>query len=154
MVGRGKAPAEFGYGVLTLSAQRAALDSVAPLLRICEGCGRAWLGEVEGANIIKIHGRTGKLSYLVYPDFETDSHPARLRCVRLNLRMRQIECYDSEQSANPPVLHRKESFLAPDHPLREKFARLRAQEEKYGLLNDPSVIGTRDGWARRLAERG
>ncbi len=31
---------------------------------------------------------------------------------------------------------------------------LTAQEEKQGLLDDPSGIGTRDGWARRLSERG
>jgi hypothetical protein len=28
------------------------------------------------------------------------------------------------------------------------------QEEKHGLLDNSSGIGTRDGWARRLAERG
>jgi DNA phosphorothioation-associated putative methyltransferase len=137
-----------------LYVHRSALDSLEPLLRIYEGCGRAYLGEVEGANIIKIHRRSGKLSYLLYPDFETDPHPALLRCVRLNLRTRQIECYDYTQSANPPVLHRKDSFLTPDHPLYAKFARLTAQEEKNGLLDDPSGIGTRDGWSRRLAERG
>jgi DNA phosphorothioation-associated putative methyltransferase len=53
---------------------RSALDSLAPILRIYEGCGRAYLGEVEGANIIKVHRRSGKLSYLFYPAFETDPH--------------------------------------------------------------------------------
>jgi DNA phosphorothioation-associated putative methyltransferase len=125
-----------------------------PLLRIYEGCGRAYLGEVDGANVIKIHRRSGKLSYLVYPDFETDPHPALLRCVKLNLRTRQIECYDYSHSANPPVLHRKESFLRLDDELREKFARLTSQEERHGLLEDASGIGTKDGWGRRLAERG
>jgi hypothetical protein len=48
----------------------------------------------------------------------------------------------------------KESFLRQDDPLHGKFARLTAQEEKQGLLDDPSGIGTRDGWGRRLAERG
>jgi DNA phosphorothioation-associated putative methyltransferase len=137
-----------------LYVHRDALDSLEPLLRIYEGCGRAYLGEVEGANVIKIHRRSGKLSYLVYPDFDRDPHPALLRCVRLNLRTRQIECYDYAQTANPPILHRKETFLAPDDPQREKFARLTAQEEKHGLLKDTSGIGTRDGWGRRLAERG
>ena len=137
-----------------LYVHRSALDSLEPLLRIYEGCGRAYLGEVEGANIIKIHRRSGKLSYLVYPEFDDDPHPALLCCVRLNLRTRQIECYDYAQSANPPILHRKETFLTPDHPLHAKFARLTAQEEKNGLLDDPSGIGTREGWSRRLAERG
>jgi DNA phosphorothioation-associated putative methyltransferase len=137
-----------------LYVHREALDSLEPLLRIYEGCGRAYLGEVEGANLVKIHRRTGKLSYLVYPDFEDDPHPALLRCVRLNLRTRQIECHDCAGSASPPVLHRKESFLHPGHPLRAKFARLTAQEEKHGLLDEPGGIGTREAWARRLAERG
>ncbi|MBX3399556.1 MAG: DNA phosphorothioation-associated putative methyltransferase [Gemmataceae bacterium] len=137
-----------------LYVHRSALDSLEPLLRIYEGCGRAYLGEVEGANIIKIHRRTGKLSYLVYPDFEGDPHPALLRCVKLNLRTRQVECYEYGESENPPVLHRKETFLHQDHALHGKFANLTAQEEKNGLLNDPSGIGTRAGWARRLAERG
>ncbi len=137
-----------------LYVHREALASLEPLLRIYEGCGRAYLGEVEGANLIKIHRRTGKLSYLVYPDFESDPHPALLRCVKLNLRSRQIECYDYSQSSNPPVLHRKETFLPADHPLHGKFARLTAQEEKNGLLEDSSGIGTRSGWETRLRQKG
>jgi len=137
-----------------LYVHRSALDSLEPLLRIYEGCGRAYLGEVEDANVIKIHRRSGKLSYLLYPDFDDDPHPALLRCVKLNLRTRQIECYEYAQSANPPILHRKESFLLASDPRHGKFARLTAQEEKQGLLNDPSGIGTREGWARRLSERG
>jgi DNA phosphorothioation-associated putative methyltransferase len=137
-----------------LYIHRSALDSLGPLLRIYEGCGRAYLGEVEGANIIKIHRRSGKLSYLVYPEFEDDPHPALLRCVKLNLRTRQIECNDYAQSRNPPILHRKETFLPPADPLHGKFSRLTAQEEKHGLLDDASSIGTREGWGRRLQERG
>ena len=137
-----------------LYVHKSALDSLEPILRVYEGCGRAYLGEVEGANLVKIHRRSGKLSYLVYPDFETDPHPALLRSVRVNLRSRQIDCNDYTQSTNPPILHRKETFLGPDHALREKFARLTAQEERHGLLDDPRTIGTREGWARRLAEHG
>ncbi len=137
-----------------LYVHRSALESLDPLLRVYEGCGRTYLGEVEGANLIKIHRRSGKLSYLVYPDFETAPHPALLRCVKLNLRTRQIECYDYGSSANPPILHRKETFLSLDDPRRDKFARLTAQEEKQGLLEDSSGIGTRDGWQRRLSDRG
>jgi DNA phosphorothioation-associated putative methyltransferase len=123
-------------------------------LRIYEGCGRAYLGEVEGANLIKFHRKSGKLSYLVYPTFESDPHPALLRSVRLSLRTRQLDCRDYAHSSNPPVLHRKEKFLAPDHPLYEKFARLTAQEERHGLLADTASIGTREGWQRRLREAG
>jgi len=137
-----------------LYVHHSALNSLEPILRIYEGCGRALLGEVDGANIIKIHRRSGKLSYLVYPDFESDPHPALLRCVKLNLRTQHIDCYEYGNRPNPPILHRKETFLRPDHELHGKFARLTAQEEKADLLKDSSSIGTKDGWAKRLAEHG
>jgi DNA phosphorothioation-associated putative methyltransferase len=112
------------------------------------------LGEVDGANLIKIHRRSDKLSYLAYPDFDNDPHPALLRSIRINLRTRQIDSNDYAQSGYPPVLHRKEKFLTTDHPLYAEFARLTAQEEKQGLLDDTATIGTRDGWLTRLAEKG
>jgi DNA phosphorothioation-associated putative methyltransferase len=74
-----------------LYVHRSALDYLEPLLRVYEGCGRAYLGEVEGTTILKIHRRSGKLSYLAYPDFETDPHPALLRSLRLSLRTRQLD---------------------------------------------------------------
>jgi DNA phosphorothioation-associated putative methyltransferase len=137
-----------------LYVHRSALDSLGPLLRVYEGCARAYLGEVEGANVIKLHRNSGKVSYLVYPGFETDAHPALLRSVKLSLRTRELECFDYAANVNPPVLHRKEAFLPADHPLHARFAKLTQQEEQHGLLDDTATIGTREGWERRLAERG
>ena len=57
-------------------------------------------------------------------------------------------------TANPPILHRKETLLCPGHPLFEKFARLTRQEEKQGLLTETARIGTRSGWEARLRETG
>jgi DNA phosphorothioation-associated putative methyltransferase len=130
------------------------VDTVELRLQDYEGSGRAYLGEVEGANLIKIHRRSGKLSYLVLPEFDDDPHPALLRSIRVNLRTRQIESNDYAQSANPPVLHRKETFLNVDHPLHAKFARLTQQEEKHGLLDNLATIGTSEGWQARLNDRG
>ncbi|MGA9924922.1 MAG: hypothetical protein WBQ29_16095 [Isosphaeraceae bacterium] len=77
-----------------------------------------------------------------------------LRSIKLSLRTRELDCYDYATSTNPPILHRKETFLPPGHPLLAKFARLTQQEEKHGLLDETATIGTREGWQRRLAERG
>jgi DNA phosphorothioation-associated putative methyltransferase len=137
-----------------LYVHTSALDHLEPLLRVYEGCGWAYLGEVEGANILKLHRFSGKLSYLVYPGFDTDPHPALSRCVKLSLRTRQIECYDYADSDNPPVLHRKETFLHAEHPLYAKFARLTEQEEQHGLLDDSATIGTRAGWHEHLRQAG
>jgi DNA phosphorothioation-associated putative methyltransferase len=137
-----------------LYVHTSALDCLEPLLRVYEGCGRAYLGEVEGANVLKLHRFSGKISYLAYPDFDTDPHPVLGRCVKLSLRTRQLECLDYTQSANPPILHRKEAFLHPDHPLHGKFARLTRLEERHGLLDEAATIGTRAGWEARLRQSG
>jgi DNA phosphorothioation-associated putative methyltransferase len=137
-----------------LYVHHSALEALEPLLRIYEGCARAYLGEVEDANVIKLHRFSGKVSYLVYPDFDTDPHPALRRCLKLSLRTLQLECLDYAASANPPVLHRKEAFLHPGHPLYERFARLSRQEERHGLLDDSATIGTRAGWEARLRQAG
>jgi DNA phosphorothioation-associated putative methyltransferase len=138
----------------SLYVHRSALEALDPLLRIYEGCARAYLGEIDGANLIKLHRHSGKVSYLVYPDFETDPHPALLRSIRLNLRTREIESNDYARSANPPILHRKEAFLLPADPLRAKFERLTRQEERAGLLDDAATVGTRQGWQARLEVAG
>jgi DNA phosphorothioation-associated putative methyltransferase len=95
-----------------------------------------------------------QVSYSDYPDFATDAHPALRRSIKLSVRTREIDRFDYTASSNPPILHRKETFLTADHPLHAKFARLTQQEEKHGLLNDAATIGTKEGWSRRLAERG
>ena len=137
-----------------LYVHRSALDALEPLLRIYEGCARAYLGEIDQANLIKLDRHSGKVSYLAYPDFETDPHPPLVRSVKLSLRTRELDCYDYTNTSNPPILHRKETFLHPGHPLYDKFARLSEQEDKQGLLSDASTIGTRDGWQDRLQENG
>jgi DNA phosphorothioation-associated putative methyltransferase len=137
-----------------LYIHRTALDSLDPLLRVYEGCARTYLGEIEGANLIKLHRQSGTVSYLVYPDFEADPHPVLLRSVKLSLRTREIDRLEYGASPNPPILHRKEAFLLNDHPLHAKFARLSEQEERHGLLSDTATIGTRDGWNSRLHEAG
>ena len=102
--------------------------------------------------MVKLHRFSGKVSYLAYPGFEADPHPALRRSVKLNLRTLELDCWDYADSDNPPILHRKESFLAGDHPLVAKFARLTGQEERLGLLSETATIGTRQGWQRRLEE--
>jgi DNA phosphorothioation-associated putative methyltransferase len=139
-----------------MAAVRSASDcsSITSLLRIYERCARTYLDEIEDMNLVMLHRTSGKVSYLAYPGFETEAHPALVRSVKLNLRTMELDCWDYDRSENPPILHRKESFLPADHPLQRKFARLTQQEEKHGLLDETATIGTRSGWQARLAEHG
>jgi len=56
------------------------------VLQAYEGCARAYVGAVDGANIIKLHRHDPAVSYLAYPDFEIDPHPALVGAMHVGLR--------------------------------------------------------------------
>ena len=144
-------------GKLTPSAlyvHESAVEALPVPLRLFEGCARGYLGRVEGANIVKLSRLEPKVSYLSYPDFEVDPHPALAEALTVNLRTFGLRVRRYTQYRNPPILHRKEAFLAAEHPLRAKFARLTRLEEAKGLYADTSRIGTREGWEAVLAAKG
>lgn len=127
------------------------VSALPPLVRVYEGAGRALLGEVEDATIVKLSRRERRISYLSYPTFEKDPHPALATSLRADLQTFRVKWRDFRDSENPPVLHRKETFVPKEHPTREKFARLTRQEERAGVLAEPHLIGTRLGWNNALA---
>lgn len=127
------------------------LDSV---LRVYEGCARAYIGSVEGANIVKLNHRWPQISYLAYPNFEREAHPALFASLIVPLRTFHIQYREYGASDNPPILHRKETFVPSDHPFRNRFERLTRQEERLGLYEQTETIGTRQGWEEVLSSRG
>ena len=137
-----------------LYVHTSALDELPTELRIYEGCARGYIGSIEGANIIKLHRDEPRVSYLAYPAFDRDPHPALVRSIVVPLQTFRIDIRDFANSANPPVLHRKEEFVPTYYPDREKFRRLTEQEERFGLYSEPAKIGTRAGWEQVLRRSG
>jgi len=95
-----------------------------------------------------------RISHLSYPAFDDDPHPALAQSLSVHLQTFRVRSRDYSNAGNPPVLHRKETFLAADHPLRAKFARLTAAEEAKGLLDEANRIGTRNQWEQILSQKG
>ncbi|KYC40745.1 DNA phosphorothioation-associated methyltransferase [Scytonema hofmannii PCC 7110] len=129
-----------------------ALQSLDSLLRLYEGCASRTIGRLEEANVIKFHTKSAKISYLYYPNFDTDPHPTLKTCMIINLQDLHVSYRDYDTDDNPPVLHYKEALVTPDYPLYEKFAKLTRQEEDWGLLDDWRSISHRSGWLKCLAE--
>ena len=151
-----KACKESTCGKLTpeaLYVHTSALPQLAPVLRVYEGCARGYIGEVEGANVVKLNRHQPKISYLSYPDFDRDPHPTLTGALIVQLQTFQVRYFDYSESDSPPILHRKEVFVAGDYPLRAKFERLTRQEERWGLYDNPSIIGTKQKWDQLLAQK-
>lgn len=130
------------------------LESLDPILRLYEAITRRHLGRVDGATLIKFNLDKPIISYLFYPEFDTDPHPALEASLQIHFPEGRIRYRDYRQADNPPVLHRKETFVTPDYPLYELFETLTREEEKLGLLNKSRGIGTRNGWLDYLADAG
>ena len=148
---------EAGVGKLlpdALYVHHTAVGHLPPVLRVYEGCGRQLAGAVEGLTLVKLFRRRARVSYLVYEDFDRHPHPALRQAFVADLRRLDLRRHDYRQAPNPPILHRKELFVADDYPARALFARLTAREERLRLLAATSIIGTRDGWRAVLARHG
>jgi DNA phosphorothioation-associated putative methyltransferase len=125
-----------------------------PVLRVYEGCARHFIGDIEGANLVKLNLLKPKVSYLFYPDFDSDPHPKLSAVLGTNLGSLDVWYRDYSDAENPFILHRKETMLGPDDSRHGKFERLTAQEERFGLLDDKDRIGTLAGWTQVLDEKG
>ena len=139
----------------SLYVHESALQDLPHVLRVYEGCARWLVGDVDGANLIKLATDKPKVSYLEYPDFDRLPHPTLRRTTFVRVGALDVDERDYSDSDNPPILHRKETFVGPNYPLKSKFERLTAQEEKFGLLaSDTRMIGNLRGWQERLEAMG
>ena len=133
-----------------------ALENLDPLLRLGERCARDIAGDIGDVTLVKFNLEKPKLSYLFYPEFDSDPHPILDGSIQVDLRLRQSQYRDYSTSNNPPILHRKDAFVTPDYPYYEEFAQLTREEEELGLLDKRTglSIGTLQNWLDCLEERG
>ncbi len=144
-------------GKLTPSAlyiHRSAIPLLPPLLRLYEGCAQALSGTVDGANIIKLSVTAPQVSYLSYPRFDRDAHPTLAAAVTVSLSKLTVDFRDYSRSDSPPLLHRKEEFIAAGYPRRALWEKLTHAEIRAGLYEHPERIGTLQGWRDTLAAAG
>ncbi len=131
-----------------------AVGRLPPILRVMDGVARRLIGDVGHAVVVKLHLDRPAVSYLSYPDFDADPHPALHSGYIVALDRLRCDFRDYSGHSNPPILHRKELLLAPDDPRHDRFAALTRQEERAGLYTDPSAIGTRRAWDAMVAASG
>lgn len=131
---------------------QSAEDELPALLRIVIFAAKQIVGEVP-YNIAKIavDGRT--VSFLDYPNFDQDPHPALLRSVQVYLPKTSFNIRDYSKGDNPPILHRKDTFVTKTYPYFEIFRQLTLQEEAEGLLSN-SEIGFKQAWETLLRSKG
>lgn len=107
-----------------------------------------------GWNVLKVHTKECAFTFLSYPGFDVDPHPALKRATKINLNTGSVTHSDFSRRANPPILHRKEAFLPPSDPRIEGYASLTRVEEAAGLYRETSTIGLHVQWTTLLRRLG
>lgn len=108
----------------------------------------------EKWNIIRLDS-SDKVGFLYYPKFNEDPHPSLQHSTLVNINSGEKKFRHASKN-NPPILHRKETFLKPNDKNYEKFAKLTLQEETARLL-DPKIshkIGFKKYWEELLDKKG
>lgn len=105
-------------------------------------------------NILKLYKRDFRVAFLKYPDFETYSYPALKHSYTVDLSKLSIRKASYEKSKNPPILHRKETFVKDDFPLAPVFREITAEGEKVGLYENSRNIGFKNSWERLISNKG
>ena len=110
--------------------------------------------EDEDWNIIKFSKRDHKFTLLYYPTFFTEAYPTLECSYTIDLEKHSCRKTSYQGSDNPPILHRKETFLKPDHPQIPVFKEITEEGERAGLYEKPRSIGFKKNWERLIRSKG
>jgi DNA phosphorothioation-associated putative methyltransferase len=131
-----------------------ALDRLPTVLRLYEHCASIAAGRPQEWTLAKLRHQGRAVSWLDYPDFDSDPHPRILSSYQVDLKSLETSHTSYADSSNRPLLHRKHEFLTADDPDVDRYRRLTAAEVKAGLYEHPHLIGTENGWEAELIRCG
>lgn len=111
---------EQGLGYLdegeALHLHTSMVQELPALLRIYIGCATILYGDIEQADLIKIHIQSGKLSLMRYDDFENQPIPRLLERVKINLREQTFDLYEYGEEFEPTYLYLKSRLINEEYP--------------------------------------
>jgi DNA phosphorothioation-associated putative methyltransferase len=133
---------------------RSAIDSVLPntlVNLIFDSIEK--LNITEPWNLLKLYKRDFKITLLDYPDFDTYAYPALHTSITIDLEELTHRKANYQQSENPPILHRKETFVLADYPLIESFKAITAEGEGIKLYKNTKTIGFKQQWQNLIKRK-
>lgn len=108
----------------------------------------------EQWNLVKLSRREFAMSLLSYPTFKEEAYPTLQQSVTVDLEKLSHKVTDYSNYDNPPILHRKETMVTPEHPLYEEFKHITEEGEQAGLYENPRHIGFKASWEALIHSHG
>tara|TARA_R110002072_G_scaffold8726_3_gene43713 strand:+ start:3067 stop:4950 length:1884 start_codon:yes stop_codon:yes gene_type:complete len=104
--------------------------------------------------LLKLYKRDFKLTLLSYPTFFDEPYPSLSKSYTVDLSKLAVREANYGKSDNPPILHRRETFVAPDHPQIAFFSSFTQEGEAIGLYENTRIIGFKLSWERIIKQKG
>lgn len=106
---------KLGYGRLESDHSLVVHSSLVPrlpgILRIFVGCAMQLYGDLDGVDLVKIHMTSGKVSLMIYDDFESPLPLLQTR-VKIRLRDQEIDWFYYDGEYQPQPLYLKSQYIA------------------------------------------
>jgi DNA phosphorothioation-associated putative methyltransferase len=97
-----------------LYVHREALEVLPRVLRAYVGCATTLFGDVTQSDVVKIHKASGKVTFLIYDDFDNKPLPELQHRIKVDLKTRRVQAFDHREAGQ--LLYFKERFVAAGHP--------------------------------------
>ena len=124
-------------------------------LRVFVGCAARLYGEVESADLVKVHSRTKKLTVLTYDNFEDSPLPLLVERVKVDLRRQDLIFADhSANGQGRQVLYFKSRYIPQDFPFFEDQKRFDAALSCAHFLDLSGFGPSNEELSERLATYG
>lgn len=108
----------------------------------------------EQWNLLKLYKKDFTISLLHYPTFFDEPYPQLHRSFTIDLTKLSVREANYQNSINPPILHRRETFVSPRHPQLAFFKQFTDQGEAIGLYENSRIIGFKQNWERLIKRKG
>jgi len=119
------------------------VNELPPALRVYIGCAGKLYGEVQEADVVKVHIASGKVSLMRYDDYEGSAIPLLVERVKVDLRRQQVSYYRYEAGGEfePQPLYMKSRYM---HPAMEGYDGQRVFDE--GMRAAVAAAGVGVDW--------
>lgn len=87
------------------------LKQLAPELRIYVGCAAQLVGEIEDIDLVKIHITSGKVSFMIYEEFDSSPLPKLVERIKVRMRDQDVDFFDYVEPYRPPLLYWKSRYI-------------------------------------------
>ena len=98
-------------------------------------CAEKLYGDIEQADLVKVHIASGKVTLLEYDSFEKTPLPRLATRVKVNLREQSVDYFHYQNYPDPPILYLKSRYMASSQSGYARQKRFDQKLQRRGIFD-------------------